>query len=468
MVTSRRLIQHKVCRDAVHGVRHLSTTQLVRSPPHPSSASVSSAVSSSATTSTKSPLSVLPTGVLLRSFFINAVSSRPYLLSPSLYILSKISKSKSGVILNVDRNPLLRWIMKNTFYKQFCAGESGRETRSTMDLLQNLGFRGTILTYAKETVFDFHSNSSFGQGVSNSAKEGENCPSIEAWRTGNMETVNLLQEGDQLAMKLSGAGPRVTNAFAEGKAPPQQFLDALEEICSNCNARKAQILVDAESQQFQWGIMRVTIDLMRKYNTTDKALIFNTYQAYLKSTPSTLRTHMQTALDEGFTLGVKVVRGAYMASDPRGLIHDTKENTDDAYNAIAQGFLKQQYEGFGVNGRAFPASNLFLASHNKFSLVEAYKTHMSQKRQGLPTVPVGFAQLHGMSDDVSFELLKMKASDAGLETPDIYKCSTWGTLKECMAYLMRRAAENRDAVGRTVDEYAALKTELGRRMGLSA
>lgn len=201
MVTLRRLIQPKVCRDAVQGVRHLSTTQLVRSPPHPSSASVSSAVTSSVSASTKSPLSVLPTGVLLRSFFINAVSSRPYLLSPSLYILSKISKSKSGVILNVDRNPLLRWIMKNTFYKQFCAGESGRETRSTMDLLQNLGFRGTILTYAKETVFDFHSNSSFGQGVSNSAKEGENCPSIEAWRTGNMETVNLLKEGDQLAMK---------------------------------------------------------------------------------------------------------------------------------------------------------------------------------------------------------------------------------------------------------------------------
>lgn len=148
------------------------------------------------------PLSAVPTGVLLRSIFINSISSRPLLLRPSLWFLSQISKPDQNLLFSVDRNVLLRSLLKRTFYKQFCAGENGAETKATMKSMKEMGFRGTILTYAKETVFDHATNTSQGLGVSD-AKTGDAvfCENIEAWRKGTVETVELLSEGDQLAVK---------------------------------------------------------------------------------------------------------------------------------------------------------------------------------------------------------------------------------------------------------------------------
>ncbi|KAF4459104.1 aspartate aminotransferase cytoplasmic [Fusarium albosuccineum] len=411
-----------------------------------------------------SPLSELPNIVLWRSLVINAVSSRPWLLVPSLALLMKLSRPGNPFLFNVERNPLLRSALKQTFYKQFCAGETGVETQDTMKQLQDMGFRGTILTYAKETVFDHHTNEELGLGVDASCKgEAKWSESIEAWRDGTLRTVELLREGDQLAVKLTGAGPSVCEAFANGAIPPKQFLEALDEISQKCKDRGAYILIDAESQHYQWGIFRVGMDLQRKFNRDGQAVLYNTYQAYLKSTPDTLSKHLGIALEEGFTLGVKVVRGAYMSSDPRNLIHDTKEDTDKGYNDIAQGVLRQEFGGFGGSSpRPFPSAMLLLASHNKESLVAAHATHQQRTKAQLPTVPVKFAQLHGMSDEVSFGLLKLK-DDAGV-APEVYKCSTWGTLAECMAYLTRRGMENRDAASRTRDEYSALKSEAWRRL----
>ncbi|KAI5465284.1 proline oxidase [Mariannaea sp. PMI_226] len=416
------------------------------------------------TAEAEAPLSAVPTGILLRSIFINAISSRPFLLTPSLWFLCQISKPNQNLLFSADRNIILRSILKRTFYKQFCAGENGAETEATMKSMKDMGFRGTILTYAKETVFDHATNSQHVSGTNTSkTAESQWCENIEAWRKGTVETVELLGEGDQLAVKLTGGGPLVTQAFSEGQLPPQQMIDALDEICAKCKDRRAFILIDAESQQFQWGIMRITIDLMRKYNRDGYALIYNTYQAYLKSTPSTLAKHLRIALDEGFTLGLKVVRGAYLSSDQRSLIHDTKQDTDDAYNAIAEGALRRELGEFGaLNGRPFPSVDLLLASHNKESVFAAHRLHQERLRANLPTVPVKFAQLHGMSDEVSFGLLQLKRE--GMAAPEVYKCSTWGTLGECMAYLTRRAMENRDAASRTRDEYTALKSEAGRRL----
>ncbi|KAF7548944.1 hypothetical protein G7Z17_g6744 [Cylindrodendrum hubeiense] len=410
-----------------------------------------------------SPLAALPTSVLLRSIFINSITSKPYLLTPSLWVLSKLS-NPGRFMPSIDNNVLLKCILKPTFYKQFCAGETGAETQATMKHMKEMGFRGTILTYAKEIVFDHATGAQHGLGVKTS--EGVNaewCESIEAWRAGTVNTVELLGEGDQLAVKLTGAGALVTKAFTENKLPPQQMMDALNEISTKCKERGAYILIDAESQHFQWGIMLVSMYLMKKYNTDGIATIYNTYQAYLKSTPSTLAKHLTAAAEEKFTLGLKLVRGAYMGSDERCLIHDTKKNTDDAYNCIAQGALRQEIGEFGAkNGRAFPSVNLLLASHNKDSVVAAHHLHQSRLRANLPTVPVKFAQLQGMSDEVSFGLLQLK--DGTSSAPEVYKCSTWGTFGECLAYLVRRALENRDAASRTQDEYAALKSEAWRRM----
>jgi proline dehydrogenase len=242
------------------------------------------------------------------------------------------------------------------------------------------------------------------------------------------------------------------------------MLDALDEIATKCKQRGIQIIVDAESQHWQKGIARTTLELMRKFNRDGKAVIYNTYQAYLKDTSAVLASHMAEAERDGFTLGLKLVRGAYILSDDRSLIHDTKEDTDHAYNSIAQGALHQKIGIFGNSGpsaRPFPSVNLFLASHNRDSVLSAHALHRQRLEAGLPTVPVAYGQLHGMSDEVSFSLLAEKG-DNGMP-PEVLKCTTWGSMGECVGYLLRRAVENSDAVLRTKDEFQALRSEVRRR-----
>ena len=260
----------------------------------------------------------------------------------------------------------------------------------------------------------------------------------------------------------------MTAALSAGRLPPKPLMDIMHEVCKTCKEKNVRILIDAESQHYQKGIFLVGMELARKYNRDGYAMVYNTYQAYLKSTPDTISRHLEDAVDGGFTLGLKLVRGAYMASDDRGLIHDTKQETDDAYNNISQAVIKRRFGKFGEEGGApFPAVDLFLASHNKASLVAAQKTHQDRASHGLPTVRLDFGQLQGLSDPLSRGLSQTRNEGAGV-VPNVYKCSTWGTLRECLAYLMRRAAENKDAVSRTTDEYAALKREVKRRLGFSS
>lgn len=245
--------------------------------------------------------------------------------------------------------------------------------------------------------------------------------------------------------------------------PSQQMMNALHEIASTSKDRGVKVIVDAESQYFQKAIDNVAVELMRKYNRDGYAAVYNTYQAYLKGTAQNIANHLSEAKKDGFTFGLKLVRGAYISSEKRSLIHDTKQDTDNGYDAIIHGAIRRQFGGFGGDKEpAFPSVDLFLASHNKKSLLSALRLHRQMTKAGLPTVPISFGQLHGMSDELSFSLVH--EAEEGEAGPAVYKCSTWGTMGECLAYMMRRAAENRDAVLRTTDEYAAVKQECWKRL----
>ncbi|VUC37515.1 unnamed protein product [Clonostachys rosea] len=420
------------------------------------------------------PHSLIPNTMLWRSLLITTVSAHRLLLSPALSLLGVLSKPRHSMF-DVEKNPLLRSILKWTLYNHFCAGENAREVRATIDRIKSMGFKGVILTYAAEVVVEKAAESNTKTKMMQSVREGrsmavpEEVPydsAIEMWRSGVLETVKMIGSGDYLALKLTGAGPGVARALETGQPVPPQMIEALDDVCQEAVERDASILIDAEQHFVQKGIDRIAFILMRKYNRGEKAVVYNTYQAYLKMTPQVLLEHLLQAQDENITIGVKLVRGAYINSEPRSLINDTKEDTDNAYDMIARDILCRRFSSPGFIHRPFPRIQLFLATHNRASVVKAYEVQQRQSAEGQDLVLVHYGQLLGMADEVSCTLLQLKekASDEGSVVPEAYKCLSWGTLSECLSYLLRRAVENRDAVQRTREEYFALRREAFRRL----
>ena len=164
------------------------------------------ASSSDVQTLQKFPLSGMPNNMLVRSLYVSTISSHRMLLVPSLYLLSFLADPKRSFLFNIERNPILHGILKRTMYNQFCAGETEKETRSCVQQLKDLGFRGVILTYAKEIVFNHqtkvshHLSNHSGDSAKNPAATDTDS-NIEAWRVGTLNTVDLIDEGDILAIK---------------------------------------------------------------------------------------------------------------------------------------------------------------------------------------------------------------------------------------------------------------------------
>lgn len=117
----------------------------------------------------------------------------------------------------------------------------------------------------------------------------------------------------------------------EGSDPPPLFRQAMDAICRQAAAQGSRVWIDSEQQAVQSTIDKWTIDLMRRYNTCGRALVYNTLQAYRKASRAELEHQLRLSQQDGWTLAVKLVRGAYMAIEERSLIHDTKADTDESY-----------------------------------------------------------------------------------------------------------------------------------------
>ena len=452
----------------------------------------------------KPPLSLLPLSTILRTLLSTTVSSSPLLLPPSLKIMSAMAHTDTAV-LNPDRNPLLRQFLKKTFYAQFCAGEDAAEVRRTVQGLKQLGFSGVMMGYAREVVLTEAQQRSLGGAASADLFEGpeaERCirEEVDPWKEGNLETLRLAQPGqDFVSVKFTGAGRQALWALKNRLPPSPHLAAAIDEICALAHAKDVPLLIDAEQTAVQEGIDDWAMRYQRRYNTTPgHALIYNTYQAYLKSAPATLARHLQEAAAEGFTLGVKLVRGAYLGSDPRHIIHDTKAETDAAYDGIAASLITRRWgpvlrpqtqksAGKTAEMPEFPPVSVVLGSHNLESVRKARALRAGG--DAAPGTELAIGQLMGMADDVSCDLLasnraitermRARAQEQQIECPNeklrhrqrteealtkAYKYIVWGSTKECMAYLLRRAHENKDAVSRTVAARNAMWQELMRRM----
>ena len=340
-----------------------------------------------------------------------------------------------------------------------------------------MGYKGVILAYGKEIVLNKGEKLKTSPKLSSSEDASAIEEDVQAWKDGTMKTVEMAEEGDFIGLKFSGAGRDAMRQLAEVSPPSKAIEQATTEICDLAEARGVRLLFDAEQNAVQPGIDAWTIRFQRRYNrkAPGKAVVYGTYQAYLRSTPPTLANHIAIADQEGFTLGVKLVRGAYMGSDPRDLFWSSKEATDKAYDGITEALIKRRWNTVmwpsGKETREkIPEVAFVLASHNHQTVKKAMAIRKEQTDKGDDKIDMAYGQLMGMADEVSCELV-MAAKARGMTPfekrecagPKAYKYLVWGSVGECLKYLVRRAEENRDAVIRAKGTRTALRAELGRR-----
>lgn len=156
----------------------------------------------------------------------------------------------------------------------------------------------------------------------------------------------------------------------------------------------------------------------------------------------------------GFHFGAKIVHRAYMTmernraadmgyDDP---IHNSYEDTCRMYDQVVDTLLH-------LASRT-PAE-VMIASHNEES-VKLVVQRMKELGIAQDTGKISFGQLYGMCDQVSFLL--------GQKGFNVYKSVPYGPVGEALAYLGRRATENRDVIKRTEKERSLLWQELRRRI----
>ncbi|KAL1305698.1 hypothetical protein AAFC00_007288 [Neodothiora populina] len=442
----------------LHTTKPDRTTWAVSDSSPGSPASSASPVVSPVASSQAPVLSCLPLAQVLRTYFITSVSSSPLLLQTCLKTLRAMVDSSSPVT-SVEKNPLLKLILRETFYKQFCSGTSQAEIQRNVQQMRSIGYSGVILEYALEVLAD--------------AKISDTAKDVDIWRNGLLQTIDMASPGDFVGLKWSGLGPEALQLLKQQKPPSALMDDAMREVCTAAAAKRISLLPAAEETTTLPTFHSWCLNLQKDYNR-GHSVVYSTYQAYLKSTPATLAKHLSLAKTEDFTLGVKLVRGAYLASEPRSIIWPDIGSTHAAYDALAEALLKKQFTGLlqplhGSHAFDFADINLVLATHNANSVRKAQSIRAQQAAQNDSLVPLAYAQLQGMADEVSCELIMAgKANQAlsngkNVDIPRAYKCTTWGSMEECLNYLLRRAAENKDAATRTAESRAAMGAELRRR-----
>lgn len=230
----------------------------------------------------------------------------------------------------------------------------------------------------------------------------------------------------------------------------------LAETATNAGTR---LLIDAEQVRFQPAIDNLVLDLQKTFNAVDKSdkpVIYNTYQCYLKDAPDRLRIDVDRARRFNHHFGAKLVRGAYMESERLlasvanlpSPIHDTIEETHKCYNDSVDFLLRESQKSDQL-------IEIMCATHNQQSIERAIEA-MDKYGVDRTSTTVCFGQLYGMSDHISFNL--------GRSGYRAYKYVPYGEVHEVIPYLLRRARENSSVVGGAAAELSMIKDELKRRL----
>jgi proline dehydrogenase len=343
----------------------------------------------------------------------------------------------------------IKGIIRNTIFKQFVGGETLAETipvaqmlaKHNVDVILDYGVEGK----EGEESFD-HATQVFIDVINHAASQ-KNIPFISIKVTGlaSHELLQTLHEA-----------PRLRSGIHDNEmeqAAWDRVRDRMYAICEAAAEKNIGVLVDAEESWIQDPIDRLTMEMMAEFNK-QKAVVFNTIQLYRHDRLHFLRISHQIAEAQGFVLGLKLVRGAYMEKEravaleknKQSPIQTSKEATDADYDEAVR-FCMDHIHSTAV----------IIASHNEQSNLLGAKL-LDEMMLPHNHPHVHFSQLYGMSDTITFNLAK--------EGFNVSKYLPFGPIQDVIPYLMRRAQENTSVSGQTGRELLQLKRELARRKSL--
>lgn len=336
--------------------------------------------------------------------------------------------------------PGTKFLIKKSIFEHFCGGETIRECLPVIEELGRYNI-GTILDYSVE-----------GAG---------NDQSFDATTTEILATLDLAHRSQHIpfsVFKVTGVG----EAAILEKVQAGQKLNTTEQasfdktvlrvnaICARAHQYGVRVFIDAEESWFQDTIDQLAYQMMRRYNH-ESAIVWNTYQLYRHDRLEALEAAATEAAANGYHIGAKLVRGAYMEKEARTAtaqsrpnpINPTKQATDELYDE-ALAFCLDHVEHISMcAGTHNEASSLLLVQ-----LMQRHGLRPSDSR-------VWFAQLYGMSDNLSYNL-----ANAGYNTA---KYVPYGPVEAVMPYLLRRADENTAIAGQTSREFRLIQKEMRRR-----
>lgn len=330
--------------------------------------------------------------------------------------------------------------IKLTIFEQFCGGTNLFECQKVID---KLTYRNTltILDFgveAKERDEDFERTLNENIKAIEFAFSNPNVPVISTKLTGYVP-IGVLEK-KQAGQTLS----------EYEQVQLRRLEERLETLAKKAYDMGVSIFIDAEESWIQKPIDDLAMKLMAEFNK-EKPIIYNTYQLYRTGQLDFLKECAEKAMSEGYILGVKTVRGAYMEKERRRAqemnypdpIQKTKEDTDRDYDAAVRFCVENHHRISLCNSSHNWASNALQAKLMEEAQIPHDHPHMN------------FCQLFGMSDNLTFNL-----AASGY---NVAKYLPYGPIRDVVPYLTRRAQENTSVTGDMSRELSLLTREMKRR-----
>jgi proline dehydrogenase len=331
-------------------------------------------------------------------------------------------------------------LIRVTVFDHFCGGTTEDDCLSVVDKMFTKGV-SSVLDYSvegKEEEEQFDAALQMTLKTIEFAKERKAIPFAVFKPTGlgRFYLYEKIGEKQPLTLEEQNEWNRVVARF--------------DLICKTAHDKDVALLIDAEESWMQDAADELVTDMMRKYNKK-KAIVFNTLQLYRWERLDYLKKLHNQAKAEGFYIGMKIVRGAYMEKENSRAeeigyptpICESKEATDINYD------LTMEYMMDNLD-----IMSIFAGTHNEsssYKLIEMIESRGISKNDNR----IWFGQLYGMSDNISYNLAKYGFNVA--------KYLPFGPVRDVMPYLIRRAEENTSVAGQTSRELNLLKTERQRR-----